>query len=73
MRHGFWLTGIVLLGAAGGWAANYVTDGADAGRTGWVKDEKVFNKTNVKNMKLLWKTKLPSRERASSPRTMGSV
>lgn len=41
-----------------GWAADYVADGPDPGRTGWLKDEKIFNKTNVKNMKLLWKVKL---------------
>lgn len=68
MRHNLWLTGIVLLGAAGGWAANYTMDGADAGRTGWVKNEKVFSKTNVKNMKLLWKIQLPS-----TPRQMHSL
>src|SRR5215469_9919774 len=41
-----------------GWAADYVADGPDPGRTGWVKDEKIFNKNNVKSMKLLWKVKL---------------
>jgi hypothetical protein len=33
-----------------------------------VKNEKVFNKTNVKSMKLLWKIKLPS-----TPRQMDSL
>jgi outer membrane protein assembly factor BamB len=46
------------------WSADYLADGPDNGRTGWVRDEKVFNTTNVKNMKLLWKIKLdsPARE-----------
>ena len=52
------LAGIVAFGCMAGWAADYVADGGDAGRTGWVKDEKVFNKTNVKTMKLLWKVHL---------------
>ncbi len=41
-------------------ASEYLTEGVDNGRTGWMKDEKVFNTTNVRNMKLLWKIKLPS-------------
>ena len=38
-------------------------EGVDNGRTGWMKDEKVFNTTNVKDMKLLWKVKLDSTPR----------
>lgn len=45
------------------WASDYLTEGVDNGRTGWMKDEKVFNTTNVRNMKLLWKIKLPSTPR----------
>ncbi len=52
------LAGMVILGCVAGWAADYATDGADPGRTGWVKGEKVFNKTDVKTMKLLWKVHL---------------
>jgi outer membrane protein assembly factor BamB len=46
------------------WGADYLSDGPDNGRTGWVKDEKIFNTTNVRNMKLVWKIKLdsPARE-----------
>jgi hypothetical protein len=58
----------MILGCMAGWAADYVADGGDPGRTGWVKDEKVFNKTNVKTMKLLWKVQLPS-----TPRQMHSL
>lgn len=57
------LAGVIAFGCAAGWAANYVADGGDIGRTGWIKDEKVFNKTNVKGTKLLWKVKLDSTPR----------
>jgi hypothetical protein len=53
---------IALLGVIG-WAANYPADGPDAGRTGWVKNEKIFNTTNVKSMKLLWKVRLDNAPR----------
>ncbi len=52
------ITAIITFGCMAGWAVDYIADGGDPGRTGWVKDEKVFNKTNVKTMKLLWKVKL---------------
>ena len=52
------LTGLAVLGCMLGWTADYVADGGDPGRTGWVKDEKVFNKTNVKTMKLFWRVHL---------------
>ncbi len=58
----------IFVGCVAGWAADYVADGGDPGRTGWIKNEKVFNKTNVKTMKLLWKAKL-----ASTPRQMHSL
>jgi outer membrane protein assembly factor BamB len=45
------------------WASDYLMEGGDPGRTGWVKDEKIFNTTNVKDMKLLWKIKLPAQPR----------
>ena len=44
-------------------ASDYLMEGVDNGRTGWMKDEKVFNTTNVKDMKLLWKVKLDSTPR----------
>ena len=34
---------------------DYLTEGVDNGRTGWLKNEKVFNTTNVQKMRLLWK------------------
>jgi len=45
-------------------AADYLTHGVDPGRTGWMKDEKVFTPANVAGMKLLWKVKLDSTPRA---------
>ena len=44
-------------------ASDYLTDGVDHGRTGWMKDEKVFTTANVQDMKLLWKIKLDSTPR----------
>src|SRR4030095_3803408 len=57
------LTALLLSGASLG-ASDYLTGGGDPGRTGWMKDEKVFTAANVKGMKLLWKVKLESTPRA---------
>jgi outer membrane protein assembly factor BamB len=56
------LTALLLSGASLG-ASDYLTEGGDPGRTGWMKDEKVFTAANVKGMKLLWKVKLESTPR----------
>src|SRR6187402_3331372 len=45
-------------------AGDILTEGVDHGRTGWVKDEKVFTLANVGSSKLLWKLKLDSTPRA---------
>ena len=45
-------------------ATDILTEGVDIGRTGWVKDEKVFTTANVGSSKLLWKLKLESTPRA---------
>ena len=29
------------------WASDYLTEGVDPGRTGWMKDEKIFTTANV--------------------------
>jgi hypothetical protein len=44
-------------------ASDYLTEGNDPGRTGWMKEEKAFTLANVKDMKLLWKVKLESQPR----------
>jgi outer membrane protein assembly factor BamB len=45
-------------------ATDILSEGVDNGRTGWVKDEKVFTPANVGATKLLWKLKLESTPRA---------
>lgn len=62
MRIAKFLTAAALLAGAA-WAADYLVDGGDPGRTGWIKAEKIFNTTNVRGMKLLWKINLPSQPR----------
>src|SRR4051812_159553 len=56
----------VMLACAGATvaASDILTEGVDTGRTGWVKDEKVFTAANVGSSKLLWKLKLESTPRA---------
>ena len=41
-------------------SADYLMEGADNGRTGWLRGDNSFSVDNVRNMKLLWKTKLDS-------------
>lgn len=45
-------------------ATDFLTEGVDNARTGWVKDEKIFTLANVGSSKLLWKLKLDSKPRA---------
>ena len=45
-------------------ASDFLTEGVDNARTGWVRDEKVFTPANVGSTKLLWKVKLESTPRA---------
>jgi outer membrane protein assembly factor BamB len=39
-------------------AADWLTDGGSPKRVGWQQDEKILNKDNVKNLKILWKLQL---------------
>src|SRR5580704_7832391 len=48
----------LLLTGVPGWCADYLREGPDIGGTGWVKNEKIFTRENVKDTKLLWKMKL---------------
>jgi hypothetical protein len=57
------VSGVLICSSIVMWAADYVAGGWDPGRTGWVRDERIFNKTNVRNMRLLWKVKLDSNTR----------
>jgi hypothetical protein len=43
---------------------DYLTDGADNQRTGWVKDEKILTMDNVRNLKLQWKIQTDNTPRA---------
>ena len=45
------------------WGADWLTDGGNAQRTNWQKEESIFNKDNVKNLKILWKLKLDNKPR----------
>ncbi len=49
--------------AQGGKLADWLTDGGDIERTGWQKNETILSTTSVKNMKLLWKTRLDNEPR----------
>jgi outer membrane protein assembly factor BamB len=53
----------LVLSGATVWASDYLAEGGDSARTGWVKDEKVFTVANAKDMKLLWKVQLDSKPR----------
>src|SRR5450432_1220135 len=50
----------VLISCAVTSGADYLMEGGDSGRTGWLQGDKSFSVDNVRNMKLLWKTKLDS-------------
>src|SRR6187431_409907 len=57
-------TVVVLLSGVTAGASDFLTEGVDSARTGWVRDEKIFTKANVGSSKLLWKLKLESTPRA---------
>src|SRR5262245_43770428 len=47
---------------------DWATDGGDAQRTGWVRDEKILTKETVGGLKLQWK-----RETGNEPRALHSL
>src|SRR5262245_20503352 len=49
--------------AQNGKPADWLTDGGDIERTAWQKNEHLISTTSVKNMKLLWKTRLDNEPR----------
>ncbi|HEY0264506.1 MAG TPA: PQQ-binding-like beta-propeller repeat protein [Granulicella sp.] len=49
--------------ASGVHAQGYLTEGYDASRTGWVKEEKILTKSNIDKVKMLWRVQLPSIQR----------
>ena len=52
------------MASVAGWAADWITDGYDAQRTGWQRDEKILTKDNVKNLKILWKIQTDNKSRS---------
>lgn len=48
--------------------ANWLTDGGGPRRDGWQRDEHILSKSNVKNLKILWKIQL-----GNKPRQMHSL
>src|SRR5688572_8047230 len=66
-----------VLSVASGFAADWLTDGGDTRRTNWQQDEKIITKTNVKDLKLIWKVKLDNKPRQMhsllEPLIIGSV
>lgn len=55
-RHHAWILCAMFCGLLQG--ADWPTDGGNPQRTAWQMDEKILNKDNVKNLKVLWKIKL---------------
>src|SRR5215831_15292355 len=47
---------------------DWLTDGGDAARTGWARNEKILTQDNVRNLKLQWKL-----ETENSPRALHSL
>jgi len=45
--------GGVLISCAVAWSADYLMEGADNGRTGWLKSDNSFSVDNVRKMKIL--------------------
>src|SRR5688500_18823026 len=64
MRPGKLAVVVLFLSGATLGASDFLTEGVDSARTGWLKDEKVFTTANVSSMKLLWKVRLDSAPRA---------
>ena len=64
MRARTLIAALILCGSATVWATDFLTEGVDNERTGWVRDEKIFTTSNVKDMTLLWTVKLDSTPRA---------
>jgi hypothetical protein len=57
------ITSLLLLTTALARGVDYLSELPDVGRTGWLRDEKVYTKANVKDSKLLSKVKLDTAPR----------
>src|SRR5579864_1685879 len=49
---------LIAAGCALLWGAEWPTDGGNTKRDNWQRDEKILNKDNVTNLKILWQIKL---------------
>lgn len=63
MKHRILAALFVCAGVSVG-ATDFLMEGVDNARTGWVQDEKIFSIANVGSSTLLWKVKLDSTPRA---------
>jgi outer membrane protein assembly factor BamB len=59
---------LVMFAGASVCATDFLAEGVDNARTGWVQDEKIFTTANVGSSTLLWKIKLES-----TPRSMHNL
>lgn len=55
--------GALLFSCSAALAVDYLMEGVDSARTGWLQDDKSFTLTNVPGTKLLWKVHLDSKPR----------
>jgi len=53
----------VLLSGGVTLAVDYLTEGGDAARTGWLREESIFTRENVRSTRLLWKVTLDTAPR----------
>src|SRR5258705_11256395 len=63
-RISVWAVLLVSLFVLPIWAADWITHSGDFQRTGWQKDETKISKDTVKNLQLLWKVKLETKQRS---------
>src|SRR5256885_16459927 len=59
-----WAVCLSCLAAAPMGAADWITHSGDFQRTGWQKDETRISKDTIKNVQLLWKIKLETKQRS---------
>ena len=69
LRNGLLCAVCVLCAAALANAGNWLTFGGDPQRTGWAQQEKDINRTNAKDLTLLWKASLENEPRELSSLT----
>jgi len=55
---------VLVLAGVTGLASDFLTEGVDTARTGWVRDERVFTPANVGTTTLQWTLKLETKARA---------